>query len=203
MTESDALELAAKDAQEASLAMSRIKEPSGVIDLYARFLVHRIANTGDGIRRTKIVETMKRRVDGRALSTDIVSRTVAVLEQLDGKIEPEDLMAIMTWLAGNRGSPIGFTHTFLVPVSDGYTEASLGELNDWVERARSRIDAHDRYIFGKLAKQLNSAQRGIISTELRDAVIAMNDPIKDGETWRQRRIHARKMVQIFLRDRRQ
>ena len=202
MTESDALDLAIKDAQEAMLAMERIKGPKDAIKLYTRFFVHRVGNTGDSKGRTETIESMGRRVDGRTLSTDVVSRTIASLELLDRLVEPEDLMAIMTWLAGPRSAPGGFCHTYLSHLGDGYTEASLSELNDWIERARVRIDAHDRHVFGELAKKLNSAERGIVRSELVDASVAMNDEIMDGETWRHRRIVARKMVHSFLRNRR-
>lgn len=199
MTESDAIELAAKDAQEASLAMGRIKGPGDVTKLFTRFFVHRIDSTGDGDGRKEAIQAMERRIDSRSASTDIVSRIIATLEMLRGMLEPEDMLAIMTWLDGPVGTPAGFTHAFLAPVQDGYTEAALSELNDWVSKARTGIEQQNRHVFGVLTKRLTAAERGIVASELRDADIAMNDKIRDGQTWRHRRITARGMVHAFLR----
>ena len=201
MTESDAIEFAAKDVQEASLAMGRIKGPDDVTKLFTRFFVHRINSTGDGDGREEAIQTMERRIDSRSVSTDIVSRVIATLEMLRGILEPEDTLAIMTWLDGPMGAPAGFTHAFLGPVQDSYTEAALSELDDWVSKARLGIEQQNRHIFGVLAKELTEAERGVVASELRDADIALNDKIRDGQTWRHRRIVARGMVHAFLRRR--
>lgn len=198
MTESDAIELAAKDAQEASLAMNRIKGPEDVVKLFTRFFVHRIGNTGDGTGHSEAIETMERRIDGRSVSTDIVSRIVATLEMLRGMLKPEDLLAIMTWLDGPSATPGGFVHIFLTPVQDSYTNDVLSELDDWIAKARLWLQQRDRHTFGVLAKDITAAERNIIASELRDAEIAMSDKIKDGQTWRHRRIVARMMVHTFL-----
>ena len=196
MTELDAWEMSVLDMKRTEEKIREAAGPEEARRHVFNVFIHRVSGLGDGAATDAALKEMRQEWPRDSLSLQIAGRMERVIRAANDALEPEDMRAIVLWVAGSPDKGGGFIHNLMKIIPDRDQARACERLEVLATQTRRATQLESDLLFKRDIRRLSRVERRFVITQLNLASLAWEGG--DGERFRSTMIALREKMSRFM-----